>query len=93
MASYDHTAIDATRAELTGEISASDLSAALEQLQVRGVLVAEPAAEATSLTRRRIREVRTPAVWKVYAALGLAVCAFLLAVLLMAAGVVGTPHT
>jgi type IV pilus assembly protein PilC len=41
MASYAYTAINATGAELTGEISAADLSAAREQLRLRGLLATE----------------------------------------------------
>jgi hypothetical protein len=41
---------------------------------------------------RWIRAVRMPAVWEVYAALVIAVSAFLAIVLLMAFGVVATPH-
>ena len=41
MASYAYTAINASGAELTGEISAPDLPAAREQLRVRGLLATE----------------------------------------------------
>jgi type IV pilus assembly protein PilC len=45
MASYAYTAINAAGAELTGEISAPDLSAAREQLRLRGLLATELAAQ------------------------------------------------
>jgi type IV pilus assembly protein PilC len=45
MASYAYTAINATGAELTGEISAPDLSAAREQLRLRGLLATELSAQ------------------------------------------------
>ncbi|MGH3011063.1 MAG: hypothetical protein ACRDLZ_06945 [Gaiellaceae bacterium] len=38
-------------------------------------------------------ELPTPVAWRIYAALTVGVVAFLLAVLLMATGVVATPHT
>ena len=38
MASFAYSAINAQGAELSGEISASDLSAAREQLRVKGLL-------------------------------------------------------
>src|SRR5687767_4847248 len=41
MASYAYTAINATGAELTGEINAPDVSAAREALRVRGLLATE----------------------------------------------------
>lgn len=41
MASYAYTAINATGAELTGEVTAPDLSAAREALRVRGLLATE----------------------------------------------------
>jgi type IV pilus assembly protein PilC len=41
MAAYAYTAINAAGAELTGEISAPDLSAAREQLRLRGLLATE----------------------------------------------------
>lgn len=41
MGSFGYTAINATGAELTGEISAPDLSAAREALRVRGLLAVE----------------------------------------------------
>jgi type IV pilus assembly protein PilC len=44
MASYAYTAINAAGAELTGEINAPDLSAAREQLRLRGLLATELAA-------------------------------------------------
>jgi hypothetical protein len=114
MASFAYTVIDATGAELTGEISAPDLPAALEQLRLRDLLATERvkpnsllifsrqfttaieaglngAEAAASPTQTRI--VGPAAAWSVYAGLALAVGSFLLAVLLMATGVVATPHT
>src|SRR5262245_36659358 len=41
MASYAYTAINASGAELSGEISAPDLPAAREQLRLRGLLATE----------------------------------------------------
>jgi type IV pilus assembly protein PilC len=45
MASYAYTAINATGAELTGEINAPDVSAAREALRVRGLLATELSAQ------------------------------------------------
>jgi hypothetical protein len=58
----------------------------------------DPSRAADSLVSRSGAEIRseTPqstVVWKVYAVLTALVAAFLVAVLLMATGVVGTPHT
>jgi type II secretory pathway component PulF len=89
MASYAYTAVDATGTELTGEITAPDLPAAFDELRLRG-LVATALAKMDSAAKG---ESGAPVVWKVYAVLTLAVGLFLLAVLLMAAGVVDTPHT
>ena len=98
MVSYAYTMIDATGEELTGEISAPDLPAALEQLRLPELLAAERvkpnslqifSRQPTSVIEAGLNG----AAWKVYAGLALAVGAFLLAVLLMATGVVGTPHT
>ena len=98
MVSYAYTMIDATGEELTGAISAPDLPAALEQLQLRELLATERvkpnslqifSPQPTSVIEAGLNG----AAWKVYAVLALAVGAFFLAVLLMATGVVGTPHT
>jgi type IV pilus assembly protein PilC len=45
MASYAYTAINATGAELTGEVNAPDLAAAREALRVRGLLATELSAQ------------------------------------------------
>jgi type IV pilus assembly protein PilC len=45
MASYAYTAINATGSELTGEITAPDLSAAREALRLRGLLATELSAQ------------------------------------------------
>ena len=45
MASYGYTAINATGAELTGEVTAPDLSAAREALRLRGLLATELSAQ------------------------------------------------
>jgi type II secretory pathway component PulF len=45
MASYAYTAINASGSELTGEINAPDLSAAREQLRLRGLLATELASQ------------------------------------------------
>ena len=52
MASYAYTAINATGAELTGEISAPDLPAAREQLRLRGLLATELAAQGAAAKSR-----------------------------------------
>ena len=57
----------------------------------RAAEVEHPASELP--TRSPAARVRTPAVWKVYAVLALAVGVFLIAVFLMATGVVNAPHT
>jgi type II secretory pathway component PulF len=88
MAFYAYTAIDATGTELTGEITAPDLPAACDELRLRGLVATALAAKDSA-----VEGTGAPAIWKVYAALTLAVGLFLLAVLLMAAGVVDTPHT
>jgi hypothetical protein len=88
MAFYAYTAIDATGTELTGEITAPDLPAACDELRLRGLVATALAAKDSAVERQG-----APAIWRVYAVLTLAVGLFLLAVLLMAAGVVDTPHT
>ena len=45
MASYAYTAINATGAELAGEVTAPDLAAAREQLRLRGLLATELSAQ------------------------------------------------
>jgi hypothetical protein len=58
------------------------------------ISASKPAVEPVrSAASARMRTVPRPAVWQVYTALAIAVSAFLLAVLLMAAGVVGPPQT
>jgi type II secretory pathway component PulF len=89
MAFYAYTAIDATGTELNGEITASDLPHTCDELRLRGLLATELAAKDSAAGG----ESGAPAIWKVYVVLTLAVGLFLLAVLLMAAGVVDTPHT
>ena len=89
MASYAYTGVDATGTELTGEITAPDLPAACDELRLRG-LVAIALATKDSAAKGVSG---APVVWKVYAVLTLAVGLFLLAVLLMATGVVDTSHT
>jgi type II secretory pathway component PulF len=89
MTSYAYTAVDATGSELTGEITAPDVPAACDELHLRGLVATALAAKDSAAKG----ESGAPVVWKVYAVLMLAVGLFLLAVLLMAAGVVDTPHT
>ncbi len=98
MTSYAYTVIDATGEELTGEISAPDLPAALEQLQLRELLATErvkPNSLQISLPQPTsvIEAGLNSAAWTIYAVLAVAIGSFLLAVLLMATGVVGTLHT
>ena len=98
MGSYAYTVIDTTGEELTGEVSAPDLPAALEQLRLRDLLAAERAKpNSLQIFSRQPTSVieagLNGAASKVYATLALAVGAFLFAILLMATGVVGTPHT
>jgi hypothetical protein len=99
---YVYSVTDATGAELTGEVSAPDLPAAVEQLRLRELLGTGPAAQETAPSSLKIFSLpsATPleaglnrTIWVVYAALALVVGLFLLAVVLMATGVVGTPHT
>jgi hypothetical protein len=81
MASYLDTTVDAATMDLTGEHGASQAAAEVE-------------AEASELfTRDSAATAWMPAVWKVYAVLALAVGAFLVAVLLMATGLVDAPST
>ena len=96
---YAYTMIDATGEELTGAISAPDLPAALEQLQLRELLATERVklslaadllAPAHLGDRGGTERCRLEGLAQ---CLALAVGAFFLAVLLMATGVVGTPHT
>jgi len=61
--------------------SLKDLSRAVDSVEPR------PGAEVRSET------LQSTVVWRIYAALTVLVVAFLVAVLLMATGVVGTPHT
>jgi hypothetical protein len=88
MAFYAYTAIDATGTELTGEITAPDPPAACDELRLRGLVATALAAKDSVVERKG-----APPIWMVYAVLTLAVGLFLLAVLLMAAGVVEAPHT
>jgi hypothetical protein len=81
MTSYLDTTVDAATTDLTGEHGASQAAAEVE-------------AEASELfTRGSAATAWMPAVWKVYAVLALAVGAFLVAVLLMATGLVDAPST
>ena len=88
MAFYAYTVIDATGTELTGEITAPDPPAACDELRLRGLVATVLAAKDSAVERKG-----APAIWKVYAVLTLVVGLFLLAVLLMAVGAVGAPHT
>ena len=81
MASSLGTAVDTAATDLTGELGASPAAAEVETAPTE--LFARGPATADSMS----------VVWKVYAVLSLAVGAFLVAVVLMATGLVGAPGT